>query len=67
MNKFVLLFLVTLVVCEEVDLEAAVFKHFQRFIKKYNKQYSSMNEYLARFNAFRQNVFMLKMDLNHIK
>ena len=59
MNKFVLLFLVALVACEEVDLEAAVFKHFQRFIKKYNKQYSSMNEYLARFNAFRQNVYKL--------
>ena len=59
MNKFVLLFLVALVACEEVDLEAAVFKHFQRFIKKYNKQYASLNEFFARFNAFRQNVFKL--------
>ena len=59
MNKFILLFIVALVASEEVDIEAAIFKHFQRFIKKYNKQYSSMNEYLARFNAFRQNIFKL--------
>ena len=55
MNKFVLLFLFAIVACE-VDFDSLSFKAFQRFIKKYNKKYDSMNEYLARFQAFRQNL-----------
>ena len=55
MNKFVLLFLFAIVACE-VDFDSLAFKSFQRFIKKYNKKYDSMNEYLARFQAFRQNL-----------
>ena len=59
MNKFILLVLIALIICDEVDIESEVFKNFQRFIKKYNKKYNSMNEYLARYNAFRQNIFRL--------
>jgi cathepsin F len=55
MNKFVLLFLFAIVACE-VDFDSLAFRAFQRFIKKYNKKYDSMNEYLARFQAFRQNL-----------
>ena len=55
MNKFVLLFLFAIVACE-VDFDSLAFKAFQRFIKKFNKKYDSMNEYLARFQAFRQNL-----------
>lgn len=58
MNKFLLVLLLALVSCES-DIESKIFKHFQRFIKKYHKKYSSMNEYLARYNAFRQNLFQL--------
>ena len=58
MNKFLLVLLLALVSCH-VDIESQIFRHFQRFIKKYNKKYSSTTEYLARFNAFRQN--LLKM------
>ena len=56
MNKALLVLLFALVACE-VDYESMVFKHFQKFIKKYNKRYESMNEYLARFNVFRQNLY----------
>lgn len=56
MNKAILVLLFALVACE-VDYESLVFKHFQKFIKKYNKRYESMNEYLARFNVFRQNLY----------
>ena len=56
MNKFLLVLLFALVSCK-FDLESEIFQKFQKFIKKYNKKYSSMNEYLARFNAFRQNIF----------
>ena len=55
MNKALLVLLFALVTCE-VDYESLVFQHFQKFIKKYNKKYESMNEYLARFNVFRQNL-----------
>ena len=58
MNKFLLVLLLALVSCQ-VDIESQIFRHFQRFIKKYNKKYSSMTEYLARFNAFRQNIFLM--------
>ena len=56
MNKALLVLLFALVACE-VDYESLVFKHFQKFIKKYNKRYESMNEYLARFNVFRHNLY----------
>jgi len=58
MNKFILVLLLALASCE-VDIEAEIFKNFQRFIKKYNKKYSSMTEFLARYNAFRLNIFKL--------
>ena len=58
MNKLVLILLFAFALCE-VDIESIVFKKFQRFIKKYNKKYESMNEFLARYNVFRQNLFQL--------
>ena len=33
-----------------------MFSYFQRFIKKYNKKYNSVNEFLARFEVFKRNV-----------
>jgi len=58
MDKFVLVLLFAFTLCE-ADIESLVFKKFQRFIKKYNKKYESMNEFLARYNVFRQNLFQL--------
>ena len=59
MNKFILvLFSFALISCE-ADVESIIYKKFQRFIHKYNKNYSSINEYLARFNVFRQNLIQL--------
>ena len=54
MNKFILVLLVALVASEE-QLDTIVFKAFQRFIKKYEKKYNSINEYLARYEVFKQN------------
>ena len=58
MNKFVLVLLFAFTLCE-ADIDSLVFLNFQRFIKKYNKKYESMNEFLARYNVFRQNLFQL--------
>ncbi len=55
MNKFLLVLVLALVACES-DIDSVMFQQFQKFIKKYNKKYNSMNEYLARFEVFRRNV-----------
>ena len=54
MNKFLVVLLIALVSCE-TDYDSVVFKAFQRFIKKYQKNYSSINEFLARFQVFKSN------------
>jgi len=59
MNKFVLILLSLALISCEVDVESIIYKKFQRFISKYDKNYSSINEYLARFNVFRQNLMQL--------
>ena len=53
--KFVAIFLIALVACE-TDLDNLIFLQFQKFIKKYKKKYSSINEFMARYEVFRRNV-----------
>ena len=55
MKRILILFLVFTLISAEVDLESFIFTQFQRFITKYHKKYSSMQEYLARFQVFRLN------------
>ena len=54
MNKFILALLIALVACD-IDVDAIMFQQFQRFIKKYHKKYSSVNEFLARYEVFKRN------------
>lgn len=66
MNKFIIaLGLIALVASltpqEKEDQKA--FKKFQKFMKKYNKHYSSIQEYMARFNIFRQSLKQKKNGL----
>ena len=64
MNKFcIALLLFSLISCN-YDEDALIFKKFQKFIKKYEKQYNSVNEFLARFQVFRHNILMNK-ELNY--
>ena len=58
MNKFLIALLITLVSCN-VEMDTMLHNQFQKFIKKYNKKYSSVNEYLARFEVFKMNVMNL--------
>ena len=55
MNKIFIVLLFALAVCDP-ELETIIFKHFQKFIKKFNKKYESVNEYLARYEVFKRNV-----------
>ena len=55
MKRVLILFLASTLISSEVDSESFIFTQFQRFITKYHKKYSSMQEYLARFQVFHLN------------
>ena len=55
MSKLLLIFILALVACE-TDLDALIFQQFEKFIKKYQKKYDSINEFLARYQVFKQNI-----------
>ena len=54
MNKFLLLLFLTFTSCSD-KLDSLIFQQFQRFIKKYNKKYDSITEYLSRYEVFKRN------------
>ena len=58
MLKFYIILLFSLSLCnKELDeLDSIIFSHFQKFIKKYQKKYNSLNEYLSRFEIFKKNI-----------
>ena len=55
MNKLLLL-LFAVVSCQ-FDMESLMFSNFQKFITKYKKNYSSINEFLGRYQVFKSNVY----------
>jgi cathepsin F len=55
MNKLLIVLLIALAACND-ELDSLIFQQFQRFITKFHKKYLSMNEYLARYEVFKQNV-----------
>ena len=57
MNKFLIFLVLSLVACN-LDLDTMMFQYFQKFIKKYQKKYNSVNEYLARYEVFKRNVLV---------
>lgn len=48
MNKILIVALIALVACGDEEM----FKKFQQFVSKYNKKYSSIEEYMARYQVF---------------
>ena len=58
MNKFYILLFLALSLCNnELDeLDSLIFSHFQKFIKKYQKKYTSLDEFLSRFANFKKNL-----------
>ena len=57
---FIIIAIVSLVVCDYSEEESNLFKKFQKFIKKYNKKYDSINEFLARYQVFKNNILNIK-------
>ena len=63
MNKYLIVLLFVFCSCE-AEFDSIVFHRFQKFIKKYNKKYESVNEYLARYEIFKKNVMKSFMNEN---
>ena len=67
MNKILIVLLLALVYCnKELNLDSLLFEKFQKFIKKYNKKYDSINEFLARFEVFKRNTFSALSENNSL-
>ncbi len=68
MNKVLILSLLSLTLCLSQKLKEEKFKFnmFQNFVEKYNKKYSTVEEYMARFRVFKNNlVKIFKSNENH--
>jgi len=60
MNKFfIVLLALSLALCHR-SLESKIFRKFQKFIKKYEKKYTSVSEFLARYHVFKNNYLLAK-------
>lgn len=62
MTKLLFFFLLSLISCSEITLvseDEEIFFEFQKFISKYKKHYSSIEEFIGRFAVFKQNVLLL--------
>ena len=55
MKRIIILFLAFTLISSKGDLESLIFSQFQKFITKYHKKYSSMQEFLSRYQVFRLN------------
>ena len=65
MNKLLVILVLGLVACE-TDLDTLIFQQFKRFINKYQKKYESINEFLARYQVFKQNVMETSKEENSL-
>ena len=59
MNKILVVALIALCAC---NFNEDAFTLFKNFIKKYNKKYESMEEFMARFNVFKSNILKLQSE-----
>lgn len=59
MNKIIILALIPFII-NHAHLEANLHQKFQKFISKYNKKYSSAEEYFTRYQNFVKNYLELK-------
>ena len=59
MKKLLILFTTYILISCNTELESLIFKQFQKFINKYKKKYSSINEYLSRYLVFKTNLMSI--------
>ena len=59
MKEIIIVFISFLLISCKSEIDSLIFKQFQKFINKYKKKYSSINEYLYRYQLFRNNVLSI--------
>ena len=59
MKRIIIVFISFLLISCKSELDSLIFKQFQKFINKYKKKYSSINEYFYRYQYFRNNVLSI--------
>ena len=64
MGKILFFLFVIAFIASNSDLDSIIFKHFQKFIKKYEKKYNSINEFLARYEVFKRNFISISDENN---
>jgi len=55
MFKFLLVLISIALISSNSDLDSKIFTQFQKFIKKFKKNYSSINEFMSRYLVFKKN------------
>ena len=55
MSKLLLVLISIALISANSDLDSKIFNKFQKFIKKFKKNYSSINEFMSRYIAFKKN------------
>ena len=56
MKRIIAFLAIFLLISCNSELDSLIFKQFQKFINKYKKHYSSINEYLFRYQNFKNNL-----------
>ncbi len=59
MKKIIIFFISFVLILCNSKLDLLIFKQFQKFLNKFNKKYSSINEYLFRYQIFKNNVISI--------
>ena len=55
MKKLLLVLIAIALISCNSDLDSKIFSQFQKFIKKFKKNYSSINEFMSRYIVFKKN------------
>ena len=68
MNKIIIIALIVAIssLRNEVKVERDSFIQFQDFVERYDKQYASFEEYMARYRVFKRNLRILESNVNDV-
>ena len=69
MNKIIIIALIVAIssLRNEVKVERDSFIQFQDFVERYDKQYASFEEHMARYRVFKRNLRILDSNVNDVE
>ena len=59
MKRIIIFLAAFLLISCNSELDTLIFKQFQKFITKYKKKYSSIDEFLSRYQIFKENIISI--------